>query len=68
MSKVLLVNLAYSLTAHSSRYKLNLEEKLISLKLDPNLLYKLPVTHYPDNMIFPYFLFILGYGTLHLKL
>lgn len=61
LSKVLLVNLAYSLTAHSSCYKLNLEEKLISLKLDPNLLYKLPVTHYPDNMIFPSFLFILGF-------
>lgn len=55
MSKVFLVNIAYTLTAHSSRYKLNLEDKLISLKLDPNLLNKLPIIHYPDNMIFPSF-------------
>jgi hypothetical protein len=72
MSKVLLINLAYSLTAHSSRYKLNLEEKLISLNLDPNLLNELPSVHYPDNDISPSFLFILGFflgdGTLHLKL
>lgn len=76
MSKVLLVRLVYSLTAHSPRYKLTLEEKLLSVGLDPILLKNLPdldeVIRYKENLIKPTFLFILGFflgdGSLHLKL
>jgi hypothetical protein len=73
MSKVLLVSIAYSLTAHSPRYKVSLEDKLLSLGLDPSLLKELPkVVSYKENVIKPSFLFILGFflgdGTLHLKL
>nr|YP_010710781.1 hypothetical protein P2Z26_mgp35 [Gonatophragmium mori]WCZ71145.1 hypothetical protein [Gonatophragmium mori] len=70
--KVLLISIAYSLTPHKSRYKLDLKEKLISLNLDTNLLKKLPQFNYGDNKVHPSFLFILGFflgdGTLHLKL
>nr|YP_009741049.1 Homing endonuclease [Fusarium pseudograminearum]YP_010390553.1 homing endonuclease [Fusarium acaciae-mearnsii]YP_010390719.1 homing endonuclease [Fusarium austroamericanum]YP_010390776.1 homing endonuclease [Fusarium boothii]YP_010390876.1 homing endonuclease [Fusarium cortaderiae]YP_010390930.1 homing endonuclease [Fusarium louisianense]YP_010390981.1 homing endonuclease [Fusarium meridionale]YP_010391033.1 homing endonuclease [Fusarium mesoamericanum]YP_010391144.1 homing endonuclease len=69
-AKVLLVSLVYSLTAHSPRYKVSLEEKLISLNLDQGLLKELPL--YKENDVKPSFLFILGFflgdGTLHLKL
>jgi len=72
LSKVLLISIAYSLTAHSSRYKLSLEDKLLSLNLDPALLNELPKLSYSENNIYPPFLFILGFflgdGTLHLKL
>lgn len=72
MSKVLLVSLVYSLTAHSSRYKVSLEDKLLSLGLDLTLLKELPKVSYKENVIKPSFLFILGLflgdGTLHLKL
>ena len=72
LSKVLLISIAYSLTAHSSRYKLSLKDKLLSLNLDPVLLNELPKLSYPENNIYPSFLFILGFflgdGTLHLKL
>jgi hypothetical protein len=72
MSKVLLVSLVYSLTAHSSRYKVSLEDKLLSLGLDPILLKELPKVSYKENVIKPSFLFILGFflgdGTLHLKI
>lgn len=72
MSKVLLVSLVYSLTAHSSRYKVSLEDKLLSLGLDLALLKELPKVSYKENVIKPSFLFILGFflgdGTLHLKL
>jgi hypothetical protein len=74
MSKVLLVSLVYSLTAHSSRYKVSLEDKLLSLGLDLALLKELPVkpVSYKENVLKPSFLFILGFflgdGTLHLKL
>lgn len=72
MSKVLLVSIAYSLTAHSPRYKVSLEDKLLSLGLDPGLLKELPKVSYKENVIKPSFLFILGFflgdGTLHLKL
>lgn len=74
MNKVLLIRTAYSLTAHSSRYKLSIEEKLISLNLNPALLKKLPndSRRCSENNISPPFLFILGFflgdGTLHLKL
>ena len=72
MYKVLLVNIAYSLTAHSSRYKLSIQDKLISLNLDPVLLNKVSTINIPENKISPCFLFILGFflgdGTLHLKL
>jgi len=72
MSKVLLVSLVYSLTAHSSRYKVSLEDKLLSLGLYPGLLKELPKVSYKENVIKPSFLFILGFflgdGTLHLKL
>lgn len=61
MLKVLLVNLAYSLTAHTSRYKLSLEDKLASLNIDPALLNKLSNLSYPENTISPRFLFILGF-------
>ena len=40
MYKVLLVSIAYSLTAHSSRYKLSIQDKLVSFNLDPILLQK----------------------------
>lgn len=40
--KVLLISIAYSLTAHSSRYKLSIQDKLVSLNLDPVLLKKVP--------------------------
>lgn len=73
--KVQLVRLVYSLTAHSPRYKVSFENKLISLNLDP-LLKELPymndIVYYKENDIKPSFLFILGFflgdGTLHLKL
>lgn len=75
MSKVFLVSLVYSLTAHSSRYKVSLEEKLLSLDIDPSLLKQLPKVSYKENHIKPSFLFILGFflgvagaGTLYLKL
>lgn len=72
MSKVLLVSLVYSLTAHSPRYKVSLEDKLLSLGLYPGLLKELPKVSYKENVIKPSFLFILGFflgdGTLHLKL
>lgn len=72
INKVLLISIAYSLTAHSPRYKLSLEEKLVSLNLDPILLKQLPNLSYPENNIPPSFLFILGFflgdGTLHLKM
>lgn len=72
MNKVLIIKLAYSLTAHSSRYKISMEDKLNSLNLNPKLLEKLPTLIYPENNIKPSFLFILGFflgdGTLHLKL
>jgi len=70
--KVLLISLAYSLTAHSSRYKLSIQDKVVSLNLDPVLLKKVPRINLPENFITPTFLFIfglfLGDGTLHLKL
>lgn len=72
MSKVHLVSLVYSLTGYSSNYKVSLDEKLLSLGLDPALLKELPKVSYKDNAIKPSFLFILGLflgdGTLHLKL
>lgn len=72
VNKVLLIKLAYSLTAHSSRYKVSLEDKLKSLNLDLELLMKVPELKFSDNFIKPTFLFILGFflgdGTLHLKL
>jgi hypothetical protein len=72
MSKVILVSLVYSLTAHSPRYKVSLEDKLLSLGLYPGLLKELPKVSYKENVIKPSFLFILGFflgdGTLHLKL
>lgn len=77
MSKVLLISYAYSLTAYSSRYKLSLKDKLLSLKLDPALLNELPTSTIPfgsgqhatsvgglarpENNINPSFLFILGF-------
>lgn len=72
VSKVLLISIAYSLTAHSSRYKLSIYDKLVSLNLDTDLLKNLPSINIPENKISPCFLFILGFflgdGTLHLKL
>lgn len=72
MYKVLLISTTYSLTAHSSRYKLSLEDKVVSLNLDPVLLKKVASISIPENKISPSFLFILGFflgdGTLHLKL
>jgi len=72
LSKVLLVSIVYSLTAHSPRYKVSLEDKLLSLDLNPALLKELPEVSYQENVIKPSFLFILGFflgdGTLHLKL
>lgn len=72
VSKVLLVSIAYSLTGYSSRYKVSLEDKLLSLGLDPVLLKELPKVSYKENVIKPSFLFILGFflgdGTLHLKI
>lgn len=72
MSKVLLVSIVYSLTAHSPRYKVGLEEKLLSLNLNPGLLKELPSIAYKENNLKPSFLFILGFflgdGTLQLKL
>ena len=72
ISKVLLVSLVYSLTGYSPRYKVSLEDKLLSLDLDPALLKELPKVSYKENEIKPSFLFILGFflgdGTLHLKL
>ena len=72
-SIALLISLAYSLTAHSNRYKLSIYDKLVSLKLDPVLLKNLsPQGGIPENNISPSLLFILGFflgdGTLHLKL
>lgn len=72
MYKVLLISIAYSLTAHSSRYKLSIQDKVVSLNLDPVLLKKVSSIHIPENKISPCFLFIWGFflgdGTLHLKL
>lgn len=68
ISRVLLVNLAYSLTAHYSRYKLNLEDKLISLKLDPNFLNKLPIFHYPDYFPSFYIRFFFRWWNITLKI
>lgn len=72
ISKVFLVNLVYSLTAHSPRYKISLEDKLHSLDLNSALLKELPKVSYKENKIKPSFLFVLGFflgdGTLHLKL
>lgn len=72
MYKVLLISNAYSLTAHSSRYKLSIQDKVVSLNLDPVLLKKVPSINNPENKISPSFLFIFGFflgdGTLHLKL
>jgi hypothetical protein len=72
MYKVFLISIAYSLTAHSSRYKLSIQEKIVSLNLDPVLLKKVPSITIPENKVSPCFLFILGFflgdGTLHLKL
>jgi hypothetical protein len=72
MSKVHLVSLVYSLTGSSSHYKTTLEDKLLSLDLDPALLKEFPNISYKENAIKPSFLFILGFflgdGTLHLKL
>lgn len=42
MHKVWLINIAYYLTAHSSRYKLSIQDKVVSLILDPLLLKKVP--------------------------
>lgn len=72
--KIQLVTLVYSLTAHSPRYKVSLEDKLLSLNLYPTLK-ELEVkddVFYKENNIKPCLLFILGFflgdGTLHLKL
>nr|WUR10633.1 LAGLIDADG endonuclease [Elmerina hispida] len=71
-NKVLIVKLAYSLTAHSSRYKVKIEDKLLSLGLEPALLNTIPDTKLKDNSITPPFLFVLGFflgdGNFHLKL
>lgn len=61
MLKVLLVKLAYSLTAHTSRYKLSVEDKLASFNINPSLLNKLRNISYPENTVSPCFLFILGF-------
>ena len=74
MYKVLLISNAYSLTAHSSRYKLSIIDKVVSLNLDPVLLKKVPSINIPENKISPAkqpqplqvaagasFLFILGF-------
>jgi hypothetical protein len=70
--KALLVRLVYSLTSYSSNYKVNREDKLISLEINPSILKELPTDNYKENEIKPHFLFILGFflgdGTLHLKL
>lgn len=70
--KVLLISIAYSLTAHSSRYKLSIKDKVVSLNLDPVLLKRVPTINIPENKTSPCFLFIWGFflgdGTLHLKL
>jgi hypothetical protein len=58
MYKVLLISIAYSLTAHSSRYKLSIKDKLVSLNLDPVLLKKVSSINIPENKISPCFLFI----------
>lgn len=75
MKKVMLISIVYSLTAHSSRYILTIEEKLISLKLNPILLKNvtcLDKLNILENKILPSLLFILGFflgdGTLYLKL
>lgn len=72
MHKVSLISIAYSLTAHSSRYKLSIKDKVVSLNLDPVLLKRVPSINIPEKKISPSFLFILGFflgdGTLHLKL
>ena len=56
-AKVLLVSLVYSLTAHSPRYKVSLEEKLRSLNLNLGMLKELPLPEvlYKDNEIKPSF-------------
>lgn len=61
MLRVELIDLAYSLTAHNSKYKLDIKEKLTSLGIDGELLNSLPYTNYPDNSRVPTFLFILGF-------
>lgn len=72
ITKVVLISLAYSLNAYSSRYKVSLEEKLLSLNLNPALLKLVKLYHFKENNIKPSFLFILGFflgdGTLHVKL
>lgn len=72
MYKVLLISIVYSLTTHSSRYKLSIKDKVVSLNLDPVLLKRVPSINIPENKISPCFLFIWGFflgdGTLHLKL
>lgn len=72
MHKVLLISIAYSLTAHSSRYKLSIKDKVVSLNLDPVLLKRVHSINIPENKISPCFLYIWGFflgdGTLHLKL
>lgn len=68
----MLISIAYYLTAHSSRYKLSIKDKVVSLNLDPVLLKRVPSINIPENKISPCFLFIWGFflgdGTLHLKL
>jgi hypothetical protein len=83
MLKVELVSLAYSLTAHKSRYKLPFEDKLISLGIKPTTSKNLPAQqashfdigpeiNYSANSLPLTFLFVLGFflgdGTLFLKL
>jgi hypothetical protein len=58
MYKVLLISIAYSLAAHSSRYKLSIKDKVVSLNLDPVLLKRVPSINIPENKISPCFLFI----------
>jgi hypothetical protein len=60
MLKVLLIKLAYSLTAQAPRYKLSLRDKLIYF-IDPVLLDKLSDISYYENIIYFSFLFVLGF-------
>lgn len=59
--KVLIVYLAYNFTDTTSRFKLSLKDRLTTLGLDINLLNKLPILNFPENHIYPPFLFILGF-------
>ena len=72
MLKVELVSLAYSLTAHKSRYKLSFEDKLISLGIKPTASKNSPVQqashfcigpeiNYSANSLPLTFLFVLGF-------